>query len=334
MAQQTASTAVEQSPSERPQRSPWLGFLLRRTVRLVVSLFALITFAFLIIHLVPGDPVRKALGLNASPELVSSIRAELGFDLPLWQQYLKYLGDLFSGNLGVSLASRLPVGETIGNLLPNTLLLAVIAFVVVMVIAVPLGMLMAVLTQNGRRRGVELSFTTVSIVVSAIPEFLLAVGLVYLFAVTNPWFPIAGMDGPASFVLPVAALALGPIAAMSRIVRVEALAVLGLDFIRTARAKRLPAWRIYLRHALPNALTATLTLSGLLLSGLVAGTVLVETIFAWPGLGPSLVSSILDNDYPLVQAIVLVYGGLVLLINFVVDILLGLADPRSTIKET
>ncbi len=311
----------------------WGPFLRRRLTRLVISVWALITFAFLIIHLVPGDPVRAALGLTADPGLIAARRDELGLNDPLIVQYLRYLGHLFTGDLGVSLGTRLPVSETISDRLPNTLVLALLAFVLIVVIAVPLGAGMAVLTRGGRRRGLELGFTSTAVVIAAIPEFLLAVGLVYVFAVSNNLLPIAGNDSPSSYILPVIALALGPAAALTRIVRVETLSVLGEDYIRTARAKRLRPRVIYLRHALPNALTATLTIGGLLLSSLVAGTVLIETIFAWPGLGPTMVEAIINKDYPLVQGIVLVYGGLVLLINLVVDLVLAVVDPRSTIRD-
>ena len=315
--------------------SPWLRFLGRRLLRFVVSVWAVMTAAFLMIHLIPGDPVRAALGMTASPELVQARRDALGLGDPLWLQYLHYFRDLFSGNLGTSMISQLPVSQVISDRLPATLEVALLAFVVVMVIAIPLGLLMAVSTRGGRRRGLELGFTGVSIVLAAIPEFLLATGLVYLFAVKWQIFPIAGNDqGASSYVLPVISLSLGSIMVMSRIVRVETLAVLGNDFVRTARAKRLPARLIYLRHALPNALTATLTISGMMLTGLVAGTVLVEYVFNWPGLGMTITQSILQKDYPVVQAIVLVYGVAVLLVNLVVDLLLGLLDPRSTIRES
>jgi peptide/nickel transport system permease protein len=160
------------------------------------------------------------------------------------------------------------------------------------------------------------------------------VGLVYIFAVQLQWFPIAGQSDAMSYVLPVISLTVGSAAILARIVRVETLSVLGEDFVRTARAKRLPARTIYLRHALPNALTATLTFGGLLLTGLVAGTVLVENVFAWPGLGTVIVSSIQSHDYPVVQAVVLVYGLMVLAVNLLVDVLLALIDPRSTLRRS
>lgn len=314
--------------------SPWLSFAARRLWRLVVSLWVLVTAAFLMIHLVPGDPVRAALGMTAPADLVEQRRQALGLNDPLLVQYWDYLKGLFTGDLGVSVVSSLPVSQVIGDRLPATVTLAVAAFVVVIAIAVPLGAVMAVSTRGGRRRGGELAFTSTSVVLAAIPEFLLAVGLVYLFAVRLNWFPVAGRAAAGSAVLPVLALAIGPAAVLARIVRVEMLSVLGDDFVRTARAKRLRARLVYARHALPNALTTTLTLGGLLLTGLVAGTVLVETVFAWPGLGSTIVQSILQKDYPVVQGIVLVYGALVLLVNLMVDVLLAVLDPRSTIKET
>ena len=314
--------------------SPWVSFAVRRLGRLVVSLWVLITAAFLMIHLIPGDPVRAALGMTTPPDVVRARRQALGLDDPLLSQYWHYLRGVFTGDFGISMSSNLPVSQTIAARLPATLVLALLAFLVVIAIAIPLGMVMAVLTRGGRRRGTELAFTSTSVFLAAIPEFLLAVGLVYVFGVHLRWFPVAERSGPSSYVLPVLSLAVGPAAVLARIVRIEMLTVLGNDFIRTARAKRLPARLVYARHALPNALTATLTLGGLLLTSLVAGTVLVENVFAWPGLGSTIVQSILQKDYPLVQGIVLVYGIGVLLVNLVVDVLLALLDPRSTIRES
>jgi len=309
-------------------------FAIRRAGRLLVSLWVVISAAFAMIHLIPGDPVRAALGPTAPAELVAARRTALGLDEPLWLQYLHYLKNLVTGDLGTSTLSGLPVAQVIGDRLPATGELAVAAFVVAIAVSVPLGLAMAVATRNGRRRHAELAFTSTSAVLAALPEFLVAVGLVYVFAVSLGWAPVAGRSGPGSYLLPVAALALGPAAVLARIVRVETLAVLQADYIRTARAKRLPKRVIYLRHALPNALTATITLGGLLLSGLVAGTVLVENVFAWPGLGSTIVSSILEKDYPVVQGIVLVYGVGVLLVNLGVDTALAVLDPRSTIRES
>jgi peptide/nickel transport system permease protein len=313
---------------------PWLSFAVRRLGRLAGSVLVLVSAAFLMIHLIPGDPVRGALGPAAAQSLVDAQRASLGLDDPLWQQYLNFLHHLVTGNLGTSITTGLPVSDVIRDRLPATVELAVAAFLVAVLIAVPLGLVMAVLTRGGRRPHTELGFTSTAVVLAAIPEFLLAVGLVYVFAVSLHWFPVAGRGSVASYVLPVLSLAIGPAAVLARICRVELLAVLQTDYLRTARAKRLPAAAVYLRHALPNAVTATITLGGLLLGGMVAGTVLVENVFGWPGLGSTIVSSIIAKDYPLVQGVVLVYGVGVLLVNLAVDVTLALLDPRSTIRES
>jgi peptide/nickel transport system permease protein len=313
---------------------PRTHFLVRRLSRLVVSLAVLITLAFAMIHLIPGDPVRTALGPKAPLELIHARRHTLWLDRPLPNQFVHYLHGLFTGDLGTSISSNLPVSDIISTRLPNTAELAGLAFVVIMVLSVPLGMVAAVLTRDGRRRGTDLAFTSLTGLFATVPEFLLGVGLVVLFAVNLHWLPVAGKGGPQSYLLPVAALSLGSIAALARIVRAETLSVLGEDYIRTARSKQLPARLLYLRHVLPNMLTGTLTIGGLLLAGLVGGTVLVENVFAWPGLGTIVVSSVTSQDYPVAQAIVLMLGATVLVINAAVDLILGALDPRSTIADS
>jgi peptide/nickel transport system permease protein len=312
---------------------PWTRFGVRRLGRLLVSLWVLVTASFLMIHLVPGDPVRAALGPTAPADLVAAKQEALGLNDPLVVQYLHYLQGLFTGDLGTSLVSQLPVSEVVSQRLPATLELAGLAFLLAVLIAVPMGVAMGVATRRGHGRRTELAFTTGSVVLGIIPDFLIGVGLVYVFGVSLGWLPVAGNDGPDAYVLPVLALSVGTAAILARIIRVEMVAVIEADFVRTARAKRLPARTVYLGHALPNALTASLTLGGLILGALVASTVLVENVFAWPGLGSTIAQSILNKDYPLVQAIVLVYGVGVLLVNTGVDVALAVLDPRSMIRE-
>ncbi|MDQ2955854.1 MAG: ABC transporter permease [Actinomycetota bacterium] len=318
---------------ERWASSRWPAYLLRRIGRLAVSVWVLITASFFMIHLIPGDPIRAAMGLKASAEAVAARRQALGLNDPIWLQYVRYLRNTLTGHFGTSIVTNVPVSETISQRLPATVEISVLAFIVVIVIAVPLGLLMAILARGGQHGGLQLGFATSNVIIAAIPDFLLAVVLVYLFSVRLDWFPVAGRSDASSYVLPVIALAAGPVGILARIVRIETLSVLGADFIRTARSKRLPARLIYLRHAMPNALTATLTFGGILLTGLMAGTVLVESVFAWPGLGTMIVQSIQQKDYPTAQAMVLVYGGLVLLVNLIVDLLLAFLNPRSTLKE-
>ncbi|CAI9406962.1 ABC transporter permease [Nocardioides sp. T2.26MG-1] len=327
------ASSVAPAPRVGAPARPWLRFAVRRLGRLLVSLWVLVTASFLMIHLIPGDPVRAALGPTAPASLVAARRADMGLDDPLLVQYWHYVQHLLTGDLGTSMISQLPVSQIVSQRLPATLQLALLAFVVAIAVAVPLGVSMGVLTRRGHGRRTELAFTTSSVVVGIVPDFLVGVALVYVFGVNLGWLPVAGNDTPDAYVLPVLSLAIGPAAILARIVRVEMVSVLEADFVRTARAKRLPARTIYLGHALPNALTASLTLGGLLLSGMVAGTVLVENVFAWPGLGSTIVSSILNKDYQVVQAIVLVYGVGVLVVNTLVDVALALIDPRSTIRE-
>ncbi|WP_234434300.1 ABC transporter permease [Streptomyces sp. NRRL F-5126] len=300
---------------------------------MAISLWCLVTATFFMIHLVPGDPVRAALGSSTPADVVAARTRALGLDRPLTDQYLSYLHDLFHGDLGTSILTGQPVTDTIRTQLPPTLQLAALAFAVTALVSLPLGVLLAVTTRGGRLRSVESSFTGISVLMLAVPSFLFAQGLVYVFSIQLGWFPIAGRSGVASYVLPTVALAAGPAPFFARIVRAEVLSVLDADFVRTARSKRLPGWRVLLFDVLPNSLTSTLTLGGLLLTGLVASTVFVEQVFSWPGLGSTLVSAIQGKDYPTVQGIVLVYGSAVLAVNFLVDLVLAAVDPRPSTKR-
>ncbi|SNT63989.1 peptide/nickel transport system permease protein [Streptosporangium subroseum] len=321
--------------SSRPPGGRTRGaFVLRHLVRFVISLAALLVASFAMIHLIPGDPVRASLGPAAPVELVAARREALGLDQPILSQLLSYVRNVLSGDFGTSFLSGERVGDVIATRLPNTLGLALLATVVALLVAVPLGMWAGVRTENGRGRGTEAAFTSATGTAVAVPEFLYSIALVAVFAIGLGWFPPAGRSGPVSYVLPILALAIAPTAMIARIARVETLRELSTDYVRLARAKRLPAARLYVRHVLPNMLTATLTVGGLLLTGLIAGSVLVEYVFAWPGLGQRIVESITQKDYPVAQGVILVYGTIVLVVNLLVDLLLGVLDPTSALKET
>lgn len=328
-----AVSGVDGLVSARPRVHPRLRFALRRLRRLVLSLAALVAASFAMLHVIPGDPVRGVLGTDASQTQVRQVRAQLGLDRSLPVQFAEYVRHAVSGNFGTSIVSRQPVGQIIAQRLPATLGLAVSALAVTLLVAIPVGIAIGVSCQHGRRPTTHFAFTVLAGLISVIPEFLLAVGLVFVFAVSLNWFVVAGQSGLDSYVLPVASLAAGPTAMIARLLSVETGRVLREDYVQTARAKRLAPSVIYLKHVLPNALAATLTVSGLLFGGLIAGTVLVENVFAWPGLGATMVSAIVSKDYPVVQAIVLVYGSGVLIVNLLVDLLLSWLDPRSTILE-
>ncbi|MFB7506489.1 ABC transporter permease [Streptomyces broussonetiae] len=313
---------------------PWVVFCCRRVARLVVSLFVVVTASFAMIRLIPGDPVRAALGVDAPPDLAAAKRHELGLDRSLPAQYWQHLPRLAHGDLGVSLVTGEPVADLVRARLPATLLLAVLAFACVLVVALPGGLLAAVWTHGGRRPRSELAFTATTSVVAGVPDFVLAAGLTAGLAVALRILPVAGNLGPQSYVLPVLSLALAPTAVLLRIVRVETLKVLDTDYLCAARAKRLPAVRLHLCHVAPNALTASLTFAGNLLPALIAGTVLVEKVFAWPGIGSAMAQSVATQDYAVVEASVLVLGSSVLVVNFLVDLALALLDPRSVIRKT
>lgn len=319
---------------ERAALHPWAAFVLRRLLWFALSTFALICGIFAMVYAIPGDPVRNALGIKASQQLVAAKKHELGLDRPLGWQFVHYLSNLASGHLGYSLISGESIRGVLGRQLPATVGLAAAAFLLAIGLALPLGMMVGIATRQGRSRGLHLGFGVLTGLFSAIPDFVLAVGLVFVFAVSYRVLPVAGRGGVSSYILPVVSLAAGPAALLGRIVRVDTQRTLGEDYIRTARAKQLPWHLVYLRHALPNLLTATLTVGGLILSSLLAGTVLVETVFAWPGLGAELVQAILAKDYPMVQAIALFFGVAVLLINLGVDIAIAMLDPRSSIRES
>ncbi|MEU1387263.1 MULTISPECIES: ABC transporter permease [unclassified Nonomuraea] len=306
---------------------------LRRLVRFVVSLAVLLVASFAMIHLIPGDPVRASLGPAAPVELVNARKQLLGLDKSLPEQFTAYIGHIFTGDFGTSFLTGEPVGEVIATRLPNTLGLALLATVVALLLAVPLGMWAAIRTENGRNRGTEITFSSVTGTAVAVPEFLYSIALVAVFSIGLGLFPPAGKEGAMSYILPVASLAIGPVAMIARISRVETLRELATDYVRLARSKRLPAARLHLRHVLPNTLTATLTVGGLLLTSLIAGSVLVEYVFAWPGLGLKIVESITQKDYPVAQGVILVYGAIVLVVNLAVDLILGALDPTSKIKE-
>jgi len=315
-------------------RGPWLRFALRRGLTLVVSLWVLATATFLTTKLVPGDPARVGLGASAPPSVVEARREALRLDEPLPSQYVQYVGGALRGDFGESFTDRRPVKKIISERFPATLQLAGSAFLVAVLLGVPIGLAVGVYTRGGRHRGAADTFSVGTGALISVPDFLLATALVALFAVGLDWLPVARRDGAASFVLPVIALAALPTAALARLARVDAAKALDQEYMMVARSKRLPPRLLYMRHLVPNALTATLTVGGLVLGGLIASTVIVENVFAWPGLGTTVTAAIIDKDYPLVQGVVLLLGSIALLANTLVDIILALLDPRSLIRES
>ncbi|MBC9936220.1 MULTISPECIES: ABC transporter permease [unclassified Leucobacter] len=310
-------------------QSGWIAFGIRRAGGLLFSLALLVVITFLIVPLLPGDPAVAILGTKATPEAVEALRDKMGLNDPLPVQFLHYLGNIFQGELGTSFRYGIPVNDIIATKLPYTAALAFGSIIAVLVVAIPLGMAVGVATGGGKRAQLATSFGTVAGFLASFPAYVAGTLLVMIFAIWLRVLPAGGVSEPGALVLPIAALAFGPTFAMARIVRQETYTVLQQDFMRTARGHRLKAIRLYIVHALPNLMSSTLTLTGLILAGLIGGTIIIESVFSYPGLGLEVVQSIIYKDFPNIQGIILVIGFIAIVINLLVDIILGLIDPRT-----
>jgi peptide/nickel transport system permease protein len=306
--------------------------VLQRVAILVASLAVSSVLVFAFMAVLPGDPARVALGVNASEQAVARLRAEFGLDRSLLVQYLDWIGGLLRFDLGTSYVSHAPIGALIADRLMVTLWLVGAAMVLALVIALPMGGLMAV----RHRRPSGLVLTALSQVGIAIPAFLAGILLVAVFAVKLRWLPANGWTPPAEdpvrflkqLVLPVLALGLVQAAVVARYVRSAILDVLREDYLRTARAKGLKPIRALLRHGMRNAAIPVVTVLGLQLATLLIGAVVIERVFVIPGLGTLLLDSVSNRDLIMVQDVVMILVMAVLIVNFLVDLLYVLIDPR------
>ncbi len=299
-------------------------YLLRRILLFIPTLWVAVTLVFVIFRLVPGDPAQLAAGESAPEQVVETIRRDMGLDKPLPVQYGRYLNDLAHGNLGASRVYQQGALDELLARLPATVLLAGTAMVIATIIGVAAGVISAVRPASWLD---HLSMLTAVGGVS-LPGFWLGLMLIIIFSVKLDLFPVAGFNGPSSVVLPAVTLAAHQMAVLARMTRSSMLGVLAQDYIRTARAKGLREQLVVLRHGLRNALIPTITIAGLQLGYLLGGSLVVETVFAWPGLGRLMIDSIQLRDYTMIQAIVLVFAVLMLIVNLLVDILYGVVDPR------
>jgi peptide/nickel transport system permease protein len=297
---------------------------LRRLLLAVPTLLGATTLVFAFLHLVPGDPVEIMLGEAAAPADVAALRHALGLDRPLALQYVGFVSGVLRGDLGESISARIPVARLIASRLPATLELAAAALVLALVTALPLGALAAVRPRSTLDRLVR----TLSLAGVCLPSFWLGPVLILVFSIWLGWLPVSGRAGLASVVLPAVTLGFGMIGILVRLSRASLLAALGEDYIRTARAKGASGGRVVLVHALRNALLPVISVVGLQAGALLAGAIVTETIFAWPGLGRLLLQAIDARDYPLVQGCVLVIGFTYVAINTVTDLLYRVIDPR------
>jgi peptide/nickel transport system permease protein len=285
---------------------------------------------FSIIHLLPGDPVLAILsGANATPEQERELRAQLRLDDPIVVQYARFLGRAVVGDFGRSIFSRRPVIEEIAEQLPSTLELAGTALVIAVAVGLTLGVLAAVWHDSWIDRGAML----IALGGVSMPSFWLGLLLIFVFSLQLGWLPATGQGGVSRLLLPAATIGLNYSAVIARLVRSSLLEVLGNGYIATARAKGLSEWGVTLKHALGNALIPVTTIIGVQLGNLLAGTIIVETVFSRRGMGRLAVTAVLDKDYPLIQGVVLVSALGYVLTNLLVDLSYSVLDPRIRHRE-
>ena len=298
--------------------------LATRLLDLLLVLLGVALLVFLLIHLIPGDPVEVMLGESAQAADKAALRTALGLDRPLWLQLSDYAAGLAQLDLGTSLHSRRPVAELLGERIPATFRLGAAAFVLALAISLPLGVAAA----RYRGRWPDRLASGFALLGLSVPNFWLGPLLILCFSVWLGWTPVSGDAEPASLILPALTLGMSLAALNTRMVRSSLLEVMHEDYVRTARAKGRSAAAAMWRHALPNAALPVLTLLGLQLGGLLAGTVITEVVFGWPGVGSLMVDAIRQRDYPVVQGCVLFVSLVYVGFNGLVDALYGVIDPR------
>jgi peptide/nickel transport system permease protein len=322
------------------------AWLVRRLAASIAIVWAVVTLTFVIVHLAHGSPCGQADGRPVSPEVCADLIRRFGLDQPIWIQYYKYLGALLHGDLGWSFALNRPVADALADALPNTFTLALTA----LVLDFALGLVLGIYLAARERRFGDIALGNVALFVNSMPTFWLGLVLLLVFAQRLGWFPVGGVrdlvlcprvdslpclaDFAWHLTLPALTLGLVGAAGTARYQRAALLEVVRQDFVRTARAKGLRERRVLLVHALRNALLPLITLFGLTFPFLLTGAVLVETVFAWPGMGRLAVTAILQRDYPIVTAAALVASVMVVLGNLLADTLYGVADPRIRVRAT
>lgn len=302
----------------------FLNYLINRLCGAVLVLFGITTLVFLLIHLVPGDPVEVMLGEAARPADREALRHALGLDLSLWQQWWQYLVGIIHFDLGESLHSKRAVSQLLVERIPATAILSIASMFIAIIISVPLGIIAAVYKDSIWDR---LAMMTAMLGVS-VPNFVMGPILIIIFALWLGWFPVSGNEGLGSLVLPALTLGTALSAILSRMIRASMLQVLQEDYIRAARARGLKEVRVLIQHALRNAALPVITIIGMQFGALLTGAVITETIFAWPGIGQLMIESIQKRDYPTVQACILLISVTYVFVNLMTDLLYTTLDPR------
>jgi len=309
------------------------GNIVKRLLITLPVLWLIVTAVFMLIRLVPGDPILQMLGEGATPADIGALRHQYGLDLPLWKQYVLYWNGVVHGNLGNSIRLHDTVGHLIAARYPYTLALTVAALTLGLALALPAGILAAV----RRGRWLDQTLSVVSLFGLSVPGLVLGPLLILVFAIFLGWLPVSGANSGGTrgidwpyLVLPSVAMGASLAAILTRMVRTAMLEELGQDYIRTARAKGLTETAVVCRHALPNALVPIVTVVGLQFGALLAGAIVTETIFSWPGLGRLVVTAISNRDYALVQGCLLSIGLTYVLVNLLTDLVYRWINPRMS----
>jgi len=299
-------------------------YILKRILLTLPALWLVLTIVFFLIHIVPGDPAEQILGEGAAPGQLAQLRHALGLDLPLHVQYGRYFAQLAHGDFGESIKFQAPVRRIIFERYPATLQLAFLALFVSALIAIPAGVIAA----NRRGQFWDRAIGVFTLLGLAFPNFALGPVLILLFSVVLGLLPVSGRGGPLYYVLPGATLGIALAAILTRMVRSSMLEELSSDYVRTAKAKGLSPAAVLVRHALRNALIPIITILGLQFGTLLAGTIVTETIFSWPGIGRLTVQAISSRDYPLLQGCILIISVSYIGVNLFTDMLYAVIDPR------
>jgi ABC-type dipeptide/oligopeptide/nickel transport system permease component len=300
-----------------------VGFLAPRLLRALIAVWLVTTVVFVVMRL-SGDPVPLLLPPDAPISEIERVRRDLGLDRPLPVQYATFLGNALRGDFGRSIHFRVPAWQVVVDYLPATLELGLTAFGLALVVAVPIGILSAV----KRNSALDHAAMGVALVGQSAPTFFLGILFILTLSLKVGWFPTSGRGDWTNLVLPALTLGAFSMASITRLTRSAVLDVLGQDFVRTARAKGLPEPGVVMKHALKNAALPVVTITGLQFGTLLGGAVVTETVFAWPGIGRLAIQSIYNRDYPIVQCTVFLSAILFIVLNFAIDILYGVLDPR------
>ncbi|WHP43404.1 ABC transporter permease [Lysinibacillus boronitolerans] len=311
-------------------------YILRRIILLITTILLVSIITFGVFQILPGDPVRTMLGTEADPTQIENLRSELGLDRPLYEQYVDWMKGLLTGQLGNSIRFSMPVKELLFDRLPVTMSLAGLTLIIVLIISLPLGMFAA----RRQNKLSDVSLSTVTQIGMAVPSFWLGMMLILYIGLQFSFFKISGYipwtqsiaGALSTLILPALTIAIPQIAVNFRYVRTAILEQVQLDYVRTIRSKGMSEQNVMYKHVLKNSMIPILTVFGLIMAEVVAGTIIVEQVFSLPGIGQLLITAISNRDFPLVQGIVMYITVAVVMINFMVDVLYSVLDPRIRLR--